>query len=181
MTSETGGTRLLAVSVIGRDRRGIVADVTTLLYEHGCNLEDVTSTLLGGHFAMLMVVKVAAETSPGALENAFRDEESTGDLVISVRPVDDAGRTMESPTHMVSVYGADRPGIVMTVTRGLAAAGASITDLTSRVIGRDEEPVYALMMEIAAPDAGAMEAELDRVREELGIDVSTHPLEVDVL
>lgn len=172
-------SRLFAVSVIGRDRTGIVADVTTLLYEHGCNLQDVTSTILGGHFAMLLLVAAPATEAPDALEKTFRRR--AGDLLISVQEADEAARVLELPSHMVSVYGADKPGILMTVARALAEAGASITDLTSRVIGTQDEPVYALMIEVAASEAGALEAEMDRVRSDLDVDVSVHPMEVDVL
>ena len=46
---------LLAVTVIGRDRPGIIADTTGLLADLGANLEDSSMTLLRGHFAMVLV------------------------------------------------------------------------------------------------------------------------------
>ena len=46
---------LLAVTVIGHDRPGIIADVTGRLADLGINLEDSTMTLLRGHFAMTLV------------------------------------------------------------------------------------------------------------------------------
>jgi hypothetical protein len=49
------------------------------------------------------------------------------------------------------------------------------------VIGSSEEPVYALMLEVSATDATALERELSSVHEELGVDVSVHPLEADLL
>ena len=48
---------LVAVTVLGDDRPGIVADVTVALAGLGCNLEDSTMTLLRGHFAMVVLVR----------------------------------------------------------------------------------------------------------------------------
>jgi glycine cleavage system transcriptional repressor len=45
-----------ALSVFGRDRPGIVAAVTRVLADAGCNLEDTSTTILRGHFAMMLVV-----------------------------------------------------------------------------------------------------------------------------
>ena len=44
------------VTASGVDQPGIVAAVTTPLADVGCNLEDATSTILRGHFAMMVVV-----------------------------------------------------------------------------------------------------------------------------
>jgi glycine cleavage system transcriptional repressor len=81
----------------------------------------------------------------------------------------------------VSVYGADQPGIVFRVAERLAALDVNITDLTSRVIGPSDDPVYALMLEVSTTDATAVERELSSLHEELGVDVSVHPLETDLL
>src|SRR5260370_40538390 len=43
-----------ALALIGVDRPGIVAAVASGLSELGCNLEDVTTSLLSGHFAMVL-------------------------------------------------------------------------------------------------------------------------------
>ena len=44
---------LLAVTVLGHDRPGIIAETTSILAELGANLEDSTMTILRGHFAMV--------------------------------------------------------------------------------------------------------------------------------
>jgi glycine cleavage system transcriptional repressor len=173
--------RLVAVSAVGPDRPGIVAGVTRALYEANCNLADVTSTLLSGHFAMLLIVRAPAELSPQALEDALAGVAAELGLTITVRPVEEGARAPAEPTHMVSVYGADRPGIVYRVAEVLAAEGANITDLTSRLIGEPERPVYALMLEVALRAEARVEERLRALGAELGVEVSMHPLEADVL
>ena len=171
----------IAVTVIGNDRPGIVAGVTKALYEAGCNLEDVTSTILRGHFSMVMVVRGPVDVDATRLEEALAPAAREMDLVVAARPVEEAPDAPAQSTHIVSVYGADRPGIVFRVAETLARLGANVTDLTSRVIGSPEEPVYALMLEIsgAAPDAVA--AALDELRGDIGVEASIHAIERDVL
>ena len=172
---------LMAVSVIGDDRPGIVSGVTRVLFEAGCNLEDVSSTILRGHFSMMLIVEGPGGMEAEALEERMRELATELGLVVAVRPVAPAPLHIAPPTHMVSVYGADKPGIVYRVAGSLAERGVNITDLTSRVIGPEGAPVYALMLEVVATDETRLRGDLRAVSEELGIDVSVRALEVDVL
>jgi glycine cleavage system transcriptional repressor len=172
---------LVAVTVIGDDRPGIVGAVTRVLFDSGCNLEDISSTILRGHFSMMLIVRTPPDLAASSLEEQISAAATEHGLVVTVRPVSDAPLHIPPPTHMVSVYGADRPGIVFRVADTLAEGGVNITDLTSRVIGPDEAPVYALMIEVVASEEQRMREALRSVSEELSIDVSVRALEVDVL
>ena len=44
------------VSVLGKDRSGIVAAVATALAESGANIDDISQTILGDIFSMTMLV-----------------------------------------------------------------------------------------------------------------------------
>ena len=57
--------QIIAVTVLGDDRPGIVADVTTALADLHGNLEDSTMTLLRGHFAMVLLVRTGAGAGVG--------------------------------------------------------------------------------------------------------------------
>lgn len=174
-------TSLIAVSAIGNDRPGIVAGVTKVLYEAGVNLEDATSTILRGHFTMTLVVRAPADMQAEELEERLAGVAGDLGLVVTARPVDEARLEVGEPTHMVSVYGADRPGIVFRITDVLARRGDNVTDFTSRVIGDEAAPVYAVMLEVATQDPAGLEADLNELRSELGVDVSVHPIEADLL
>jgi ACT domain-containing protein len=49
------------LSVLGRDRKGVVATVATTLYEAGANIDDIQQTLLGDIFSMTMLVTIDEE------------------------------------------------------------------------------------------------------------------------
>lgn len=176
-------TTAFAVTAIGTDRPGIVAAVTGVLVAHGCNLEDTSMSILRGQFAMVLVVAAPGDVEAAPLEAALA--EATPDLVVAVRPLDDTagGTDPDGDRWTVVVYGADHPGIVHGITTVLAQAGANVVDLTTRVTGEDE-PIYAMVMEIALPP-GLTGQELDgRLAAEaadLGVECTLHPSEADIL
>lgn len=174
-------SNLVSVTVVGVDRPGIVAAVTRALYALGCNLEDATSTILRGHFSMMLVVRPPEDIDAPAVEASLMGAAEEMRLVVTARAIHESPGDSPAPTHMVSVYGADRPGIVFQVTDLLAASGANITDLSSRLIGSGDEPVYALLLEVAAPEGVDLEKALNELRESLGVELSAHPIEADLL
>jgi glycine cleavage system transcriptional repressor len=160
-----------AVTVIGSDRPGIIADVTGALAGVGVNLEDSTMTLLRGHFAMMLVCTGPADGVPEALEPL------SADLVITVREVapEQAHAPIGAP-YILSVHGADRPGIVSAITHVVAAVGGNITDLSTRLSGT----LYVLTAEVELPASANLEIlqnALEVTAAELGVGVTLRPAE----
>ena len=50
------------VSVIGTDKRGIIAKVTTALWEFNANVEDISQTVMQNYFTMIMLVDLSEAT-----------------------------------------------------------------------------------------------------------------------
>ena len=48
------------VSVIGKDKKGIIAKVSTLLFEMEINIEDISQTVMQEYFTMIMLVDLSA-------------------------------------------------------------------------------------------------------------------------
>jgi ACT domain-containing protein len=46
------------ITVVGSDKVGIIAQVSTLLSEHKINIADITQTILSGNFVMMMMVSL---------------------------------------------------------------------------------------------------------------------------
>ena len=117
-----GPVRHFAVAAIGRDRPGIVAAVTHNLLDHELNVEDSQMTILGGHFTTMMIVSRRRRGRPGRAARRPRapPARELNLEAISVDEVADAAHTMSVPTHIVTVYGVDHPGIVHAVSAALA-------------------------------------------------------------
>ena len=177
--------RHYAVSAVGADRPGIVAAVTGVFLDHGCNLEDTSMTILRGHFAMMLVVAAPDGLDQAGLEAALAGPASAFDLVVAVRSIDnDVPTSPEGDAWTVSVYGADRPGIVHRVASSLAERGVNIVDLSTRVIGDADRPVYAMILEVTLPsgtEGADVQRHLSELAGELGVDCSLHPSEADIL
>jgi glycine cleavage system transcriptional repressor len=179
--------RHFAVTAIGRDRPGIVAAVSSVLLEHQGNVEDSQMTILRGRFTIMLIVSTADGVDVARLEADL--ERTSGELgldAIALSEVGDVEPGVEAtPSHVVSVYGVDHPGIVLAVTSALAGLGVNIVDLTTRLVaGGEGEPLYAMMMEVTLPaeqTAESVEQSLHAVREEQGVDLTIRPLEQDVL
>ena len=52
------------VTVTGKDKTGIIAKVSNFLWEKGANIEDISQTVLGEYFAMIMIVDVSGAKEP---------------------------------------------------------------------------------------------------------------------
>ena len=171
-----------AITVIGKDRPGIVADTTEALYSMGCNIEDSSCTLLGGDFAMILVASHAEPFAPAQLLDELKALHGRTGLSAHVRLLeqDEIRRVaQEGDLCLVSIYGADRPGIVYRVTRELANRRITITDLNTRLVGSAEQPVYVMMLEAALPAGMAVEEVavfLEELKTELCVEVGVRAI-----
>lgn len=131
-------------------------------------------TILGGRFSLVLLV--TGDDGAADLEAALR--EGTADLGLHLSVVD-AGdsRDPAAATHLLSVYGADHPGILAGVASALAGVGANVTDLSSRLIGSEAEPVYALVVELSTDDEDAVRGAVGAAAEDLGVDWTLRALD----
>lgn len=170
---------LLAITVIGHDRPGIIAETTGQLAALGLNLEDSSMTLLRGHFAMTLIC--AGDASAAAAEQALGALASDGALTVTVREV--PGEHVEQvagSAWVLTVHGGDRAGIVSRVAHEIATVGGNITDLTTRLSG----DLYLLVAELDLPadaDVPALESALRAAAQQLGVGVTLREAEADEL
>ena len=179
MNVETPSSSLHAITVLGHDRPGIIAEATARLADLGLNLEDSTMTLLGGHFAMMLLSSgPAARAEIEAALAPLAEDETLGVTVREV-PSEQAGVSAGTP-WVLSVHGGDRPGIVSAIVAEVARVGGNITDLTTRLSG----DLYLLVAEIDLPigvDPVRVEGAIKAVAATLGVGAGLRPVEADDL
>jgi glycine cleavage system transcriptional repressor len=170
-----------AVSAIGRDRPGIVAAISRVLFDLGANIDDSQMSILHGHFAVMLIVSVPEEVTHEDL--AGRLDEVRAKLGLEGLAVSELDELASGavPTHVLTVYGADHPGIVHAVSSTLAEHDVNITDLRTKLTDA-EEPVYVMVMEIAVPgEEQELETALRQVGEAARVDVSLRELSPEAL
>ncbi|MBT1071837.1 glycine cleavage system protein R [Pelotalea chapellei] len=166
-----------AVSVVGKDQPGIVAGIAEVLFRLGCNIADSSCTMLAGEFAMILIVSHMKPFSKSRLFEELHPacEQMGMSLAVRTLHADEVTR-QESVGEicLVSVYGADQPGIVFHVTRELAQRGINITDLSTKLIGTETEPVYVMMLEAAVGQGMTpedVENLLENLKKELNVEI----------
>jgi glycine cleavage system transcriptional repressor len=171
---------LIAVTLIGHDRPGIIADATSALAELGGNLEDSTMTILRGHFTMVLLVSTTAPLDDVEAELATLTGDGTLEVSVRELPTEQKAAPVDVTPYLLSVHGADRAGIVSEITAVVASAGGNVTDFSTRLTG----DLYVLLAEVDLPnsaDIDSLRARLARVSEALDVEASLTVLDSDVM
>jgi len=177
--------RHLALTAVGRDRPGIVAGVVAPLTRLGCNIEDSRMAILGGHFAMVLVFGGPDDLD----EPALRAELASARAELALDQVElhavgdpEAVAAQQTATHIVTAYGADHPGIVLTIAEALASLSVNICDLQTRLVG--DPALYAMFVEVTLPPgltADALGAALGAAAEAAGVELNLRELDTEPL
>ena len=177
--------RSFVLSLTGRDRPGIVSAVTRALLDHAVNIEDSEMGILRGHFSVMLVLSAPADLDEAALRadlDRVREEIPLETVALTEVAAVDARST--EPSHAISVYGADHPGIVHGVAATLAGQGVNVVGMSTRVVGEEEDALYVMLLEVALPEGlgeERLEGLLGEVARAQGVDVSVRPADGDVL
>ena len=177
----TRPSQWFALSAIGKDRPGIVADLAELIYECDCNLEDSSMTLLGGEFAVLLLLSGSGQDLAPRLGKACKRLEWEKRLTVFFRRLDgepDAGRRGPAAERIeLRAEGVDKAGIVARICRVLADHDINITDLRSQSSPQAQTGtlIYTLRISLDVPpsvDLEGLRRTLDDVAADLQVDVS---------
>jgi glycine cleavage system transcriptional repressor len=168
----------VAITVIGRDRPGIVANVSGVLYRHRSSIEELSQTVIRGQFAMILIASLGEGTPVQALKKELCDLSQDLDLDIDLRqlkPEDlipyEAG---ETEPFIITARGKDRPGLVYGITELLAERRINITNLGAQVASLGQEPEYIQVFEVEIPkglDYGLLQEKLRQRGREMGVSV----------
>jgi glycine cleavage system transcriptional repressor len=167
--------RQVVVSALGPDRPGIVASVTGVLLEHGLNIADSHMGRLSGRFSMMLICTAPDELDGERLDADLERAGAASGLDVVFAHEASAGAAAPAPTHIVTVYGADHPGIVHAIAATLAERGANILDLETRLAA----DLYVMTLDVVAE--GEFEPALKQTGAEQGVEVTVRPFEADVL
>lgn len=138
----------LVVTFTGPDRPGIVDRLASRIRAHGGNWEESRLARLAGQFTGMLLVRVP-HASADALEDALT---SVGDgVTVMVTRGDADPRELIEVT--LSLACADRTGIVHELSQAVAAMGANIEELESRVrcAPMSGEPTFLATMRVSLP------------------------------
>ena len=180
--------RYYALSAIGKDRPGIVANVAGLIFECGGNLEDSSMTRLGEQFALLILLSGAGEEFQFRLFTECKRLEWEKHLSIFLTPVEEpmtrAGTKEITENYELTTTGLDHMGIVYHVSRLLADQKINIADMHTKAAPSPESgsPIFSMKIILEVPVKVMPDdllEKLNRLGEKLAIDISLKKVEAE--
>ena len=165
------------LTAVGADRVGIVDDLSGIVAEGKCNIEESKMAVLGGDFAVIMLVS----GQPEALDAVCREVPGAGaklGLHVECRTTR-APRTGEpGQPYLLEAVSLDTPGIVHSVTAVLRGHGINIEDLETDTAAAPwtGAPMFRLKAHVVIGPG----VSLARLREELGHLQQAHDLDISL-
>lgn len=166
----------IVISIIGRDRPGIVANVAKVLYLNNCNIEELTQTAIKGQFAMILIAAPLKREVISNLRQDLQDLATDLDLNINLRILRRSElapfSAAETEPFVLTVRGEDKPGLVYGITEVLAEHGINITNLDAQTAQIGEKREYIQFYEVDIPqhlDYRVIQEKLRHRGEEMGV------------
>lgn len=173
----------IIVSVVGHDRPGIIAAVSQVLFSNGCNIEDVSQTILQTEFSGVFIASHPESMTAGELADRLREKLDPMGLSVLLRKMETAGIWEPPPTEpfVITTMGPDRPGLVAGITDLLARFGINISNLKAVFRGGDDPLENTMIYEVDIPastDQSLFREALYERGRELNLDVSLQHREI---
>ncbi|MDR3567851.1 MAG: ACT domain-containing protein [Syntrophobacteraceae bacterium] len=171
------------LSVVGHDRPGIIAAVSRVLFLNGCNIEDVSQSILQTEFAGLFIAALPKSLKIVNLNDRLMEALGVMGLSVSLSEMEPSGTWKSPPSEpfIITTMGADRPGLVAAITELLAGFEVNISNLKAVFRGGDNPLENTMIYEVDIPvalDHNLFREALYKRGGELGLDVSLQHREI---
>ncbi|MGA2613756.1 MAG: ACT domain-containing protein [Spirochaetia bacterium] len=118
----------IVLTAVGPDRVGIVDDISGAVSSAGCNIEESKMAVLGGEFALMMLVSGPV----AAVDSVARSLPALGerlDLRVGCHPTHEPRLEEKGRPYLLKAVSLDTPGIVHAVTAVIRRHSINIEDL----------------------------------------------------
>lgn len=169
----------LVVTVIGKDRPGLVESVSAVVEEHGGSWVESRMSRLAGEFAGILRVSVPAANAD-VLSGALEGLEASGLRVVVERGFEDTPE--EGHLILLELIGSDRPGIVHAISEALAARNVNVDELNTECDGApwSGDTLFKATARLRAPqdlDLDHLRESLEAIAGDLMVDISLGEIE----
>ncbi|MEW5733441.1 MAG: ACT domain-containing protein [Thermodesulfobacteriota bacterium] len=168
----------IIITVLGRDRPGIIAAVSQSLYGQDCNIENVSQMVLQSEFVGLFVITAPDSMALDGIQAVLARDLASLQLDVRAKiltpPEEPTGAPLSEP-FVITTFGPDRKGLVARITGILARYDANVTNLKAVFQGGDDPDKNIMVYEVDLPveaDRKALYAALRDKARELGLDIS---------
>jgi glycine cleavage system transcriptional repressor len=144
----------MIISVLGKDRPGIIAAVTRILFEQDCNIENVSQTILQNEFSGIFIVSVPGRLSETNLHQHLAGGLGPMGLHVYEKPLSDPEDTPDvgGEPFVITTKGPDRKGLVAGMTAIMAEYQVNVTNLQAVFRGGDDPNANIMIYEVDIPN-----------------------------
>ncbi len=174
------GKAYAVFSAIGADRVGIVDDISGIISASGGNIEESKMAVLGGEFAVMILVSIEAEALE-ALVARTGEIEARFSLKLGVRPTRERSDSEGGRPYVLETVSLDGRGIVHSVSAVLRKYGINIEDLETSTdrAPLTGAPIFRMKANVVLGRAvaiGALRRELEELQAAQDLDILLMPL-----
>lgn len=170
--------RKIIISVLGKDRPGIIAAVSKILFEQACNIENVSQTILQAEFSGIFIASIPQHLSANDFYECLNAGLSPLGLHTYIKEVEQTeteAAFTDAESFVITTKGPDRKGLVAHVTEVIARHGVNVTNLQAVFKGGDDPDKNLMIYEVDVPkqtDQHALQTDLREKATELGLSIS---------
>ena len=166
-------------SALGKDRPGIVNQLSKAILDSGCNIEDSRMTVLGGEFALILMVS-GHWGAITRLERQVPVLEQKLELTILARHTEPRTAVQDMVPYTVDVVAMDHPGIVHEIADFFATRDINIEELSTWTYpaAHTGAPMFSLSMTVSLPAGvhiGRLRDEFTSFCDNLNLDATIEP------
>ncbi len=167
----------LVISALGQDQPGIVDELSRVILDCQCNIVDSRMSVLGGEFAVILLVAAPDDQALTDLQARLPQLEDSIGLTIIARETSRREASTGLVPYEVSAVAIDHPGIVHQIARFFSSQGINIENLTTDryAAAHTGTPMFAMHMQISVPadiKIGELRSHFLEFCDELNIDAS---------
>ncbi len=153
------------ISILGKDRPGIIAAVSRRLLSLDFNIENVSQTILQSQFSGIFIAAAPQQQSVETLEKQLKKELGAMNLHVFLKalPAEEMDQAPPCEPFVVTAQGPDRKGLVAGITAVLARYHVNVTNLQALFKGGDDPSANIMIYEVDIP----VDADLPKLRAEL--------------
>ncbi len=166
---------LLVMTIIGKDRTGLLECIAGLIESHGGNWLESRMCRLGGEFAGILRIRVPKDREK-ALTKSLQELNAEG-LTVIIRPDQRESAMEPHKTALLSLIGDDRPGIIHQISAILANKGVNVVELETEYTSApmSGEAIFQALARLQIPAScvlAELRKELEMIGSELMVDIS---------
>jgi|YelNatPaOPRAMG01_1025707.scaffolds.fasta_scaffold19738_3 glycine cleavage system transcriptional repressor len=170
----------------GIDRKGIVYNLTNLLKQFNFNIEDSSMVMLRRTFSIIMLLTSLSKINEEIFQKKLCDFMNKFNMTLDIKEISEKEMKEYRPssTYIITISGADKPGIVNIITGIILKKGGNIVGLDTKSSENVKPHAYYMIIEVDFPEKLNIEVlnnDLRKAGKKIGVSVNINKIEKDIL